>query len=64
MSLFEEISHKSVCKYYHRLKYVLKQPRKKERKFIAIDETIVRVGDWRVFVWAAVDIETRECLGI
>jgi len=31
MSLFEEISHESVRKYYHRLKYILKQPRKKER---------------------------------
>ena len=44
MSLFEEISHESVRRYYHKLKYILKQPRKKERKFIAIDETIVRVG--------------------
>ena len=25
---------------------------------------IVRVGDWKVFVWAVIDIETREYLGI
>jgi len=50
MSLFEEIS-KSVRKYYHKLKYILKEPRKKERRLIAVDETIVRVGDWRVFIW-------------
>ncbi len=53
MSLFEEISHESVRKYYHRLKYILKQP----MKLIAVDETIVRVGDWKVFVWAAIDVE-------
>ena len=51
MSLFEEISHESVRKYYHKLKYILKEPRKKERRLIAVDETIFRVGDWRVFVW-------------
>ena len=64
MSLFEEVSYESVRKYYHRLKYVLKQPRKKERKLIAVDETIIRVGERRVFVWAAIDVETKECLGI
>ena len=51
-------------KYYHRLKYILKQPRKKERKLIAVDETIVKVGERRVFVWAAIDVETKECLAI
>ncbi len=64
MSLFEEISHESVRKYYHRIKYILKEPRKKERRFIAVDETIIRVGDRKVFVWAAIDVETKECLGI
>ena len=64
MSLFEEISHESVRKYYHRIKYILKQPRKKERKLIAVDETIIRVGNRKVFVWAAIDVETKECLGI
>ncbi len=51
-------------KYYHRLKYILKQPRKKERKLIAVDETIVKVGERRVFVWEAIDVETKECLAI
>ena len=44
MSLFEEISHESVQKYYHRLKYILKEPKRKERRLITVDETIVRVG--------------------
>ena len=37
---------------------------KKERELIAVDEMILRVGDRKVFVWAAIDVETRECLGI
>ncbi len=64
ISIFEEISYESVRKYYHRLKYILKEPKKKERKLIAVDETIIRVGDWKVFVWAAIDVETKECLEI
>jgi len=64
LSLFEEVSHESVRKYYHKIKYILKEPKKKERKFIAVDETIIKVGDRRVYVWAAIDVETKECLAI
>ena len=44
MYLFEG-AHESVRKYYHKLKYILKEPRKRERRFIAVDETVIRVGD-------------------
>ena len=44
--------------------YILKEPKREKRKLIAVDETIVRVGDRKVIVWAAIDVETRECLGI
>jgi len=63
LSLFEEISHESVRIYYHRLK-VLKQPRKKERKLIAIDETKLKLENKQIFVWAAIDVDTKECLAI
>ena len=43
LSLFEEISHKSVKIYYHRLKKVLKQPRKRKRGLVAIDETKIKL---------------------
>ena len=47
LSLFEGISHESVRIYYHRLKKVLKQPRKKSRRLIAIDETKLKLEkDW------------------
>ena len=64
LSLFEEISHESVRIYYHRLKTVLKQPRKKKRKLIAIDETKTKLENKQIFVWAAIDVDTKECLAI
>jgi len=36
--------------YYHRLKKVLKRPRKKERRLIAIDETKIKLEKKLIFV--------------
>jgi len=58
MSLFEEIS--AVRKYYHMLKYILKEPKRKGRRLIAVDETIVRVGD---SLYGCIDVETKELFG-
>ena len=41
LSLFK-ISHESVRVYYHRLKKVLKKPRKRERR-LSIDETKIKL---------------------
>ena len=38
--------------YYHRLKKVLKRPRKKERRLIAIDETKIKLEKKLIFRWA------------
>ncbi len=64
LSLFEEISHESVRIYYHRLKTVLRQPKKKKRRLIAIDESKLKLENKQIFVWSAVDVDTRECLAI
>jgi len=42
----------------------LEEPRRKERRLIAADEMIIRVGDKKVFVWVVIDVKTKECLGI
>ena len=55
---------KSRVNYYHKLKKVLKQPRKKERKLIAIDETKIKLEKKLIFVWAAIDVDTKECLAV
>ena len=51
--------------YYHRLKKVLKPPKKKKRRLIAIDETKnLRKEKRLIFVWAAIDVDTKERLAI
>ena len=61
--LFQEISHESVRIYYHRLK-VIKHPRKKKRRLIAIDETKIKLENKQIFVWAAIDVDSKECLAM
>ncbi len=59
LSLFEE-SHESVRIYHHRLKKVLK----KERRLVAIDETEIKLEKRLIFVWAAIDVDTKEYLAV
>ena len=61
LSLFE-VSHKPVRIYYHRLKKVLKRPRKRERR-LSIDETKLKLEKKLIFVWAY-RLDTKECLAI
>ncbi len=63
LSFFEGISHELVRIYYHRLKKVLKQPRKKERRLSAI-EAKLKLENNQIFVLTAVDVDTDECLGL
>jgi len=63
-SQFEEISHEAVRIYYHKIKEVLNEPERKERDTITIDETKLKIGNETIFVWSAIDVKTRECLGV
>jgi len=62
LSLFDKISHESVRIYYHRLKRIIDQPTKKKRRLIAIDETKIKLEKKQIFVWAAIDVDSKECL--
>ncbi len=64
ISLFEQISHESVRIYYHRIKKVIKPPERKKRRLIAIDETKLKSENKQIFVWSAIDVDTKECLAI
>ena len=64
LSQFESISHESVRVYYHKIKEVLNEPKKTVRNLIAIDETKLKVGDKTIYVWSAIDVESKECLGV
>ena len=64
LSLFKKLSHESVRIYYHRLKRVIKQPKKKSRRLIAVDETKIKLENKQIFVWSAIDADSKECLAI
>ncbi|MBE8538930.1 DDE-type integrase/transposase/recombinase [Geoglobus acetivorans] len=64
ISLFEKISHESIRIYYHRIKRILKPPEKKKRRLIAIDETKMKLENKQIFVWSAIDVDTKEYLFI
>ena len=64
LSLFEGISHESVRIYYHRLKKVLKKTKEESRRLIAIDETKIKLEKKLIFIWAAIDVDSGECLAI
>ncbi len=34
---------------------------KKQRNFIAVDETVVKINGRKWYFWAAIDIESRKC---
>jgi len=61
---FEPVSHETVRQWYLRMGEMIESLEKKERKAIAIDETKVRMkGKW-IYLWAAIDLETREILAV
>ena len=62
ISLFEQISHESVRIYYHRIKKVVKHSERKRRRLIAIDETKLKFENNQIFVWSAIDVDSKECL--
>ncbi len=64
LSQFESVSHESVRTYYHKLKEILNEPERKTRNLIAIDETKLKFGNETIYVWSAIDVESKECLGI
>jgi hypothetical protein len=45
-------------------KIPIKQPEKKERRLISIDETKLKLENKQIFVWTATDVDTKECLSI
>ena len=64
MTIFQRMSHEAVRTYYRRLKTAIQPPQKKKRRLIAIDETKLKIEELQVFVWVAVDVDTREVLTV
>ena len=60
---FEKFSHEAVRELYHKLAQLSTSSRR-YRRCIAIDETKIRIGDKWWYIWAAIDVETWEILGV
>jgi len=57
-----KFSHEAVRLWFHRLRMAFSKPGKRRRRVVAIDETKLKLKGEQLFVWAAVDVETREVL--
>ena len=63
VSSFEDISYESIRKWYHRSKHLF-YVESKHRNVIAIDETKVKIKGKLYILWAAIDIENWEIIGV
>ena len=55
-------TYEAVRQWYHALRRVLKEPERKMRRAIAVDET--KLHGEQVYVWMARDVDTREVLAV
>ena len=64
LSAIEEVSDESVRLWYHRFQKAMPEPKKIDRKAIAMDETKIKIGKRQWFVWSAIDLGSGEILAI
>ena len=60
---FERFSHESLRLWYHKIANLFASA-SKNRRCVAIDETKIKIGDEYWYIWAAIDVDTWEILGI
>ena len=63
VSSFEDISHESIRKWYHRVDTIFTVG-KTYREVIAVDETKVKINGKLFILWAAIDVQTYDVLGV
>jgi len=59
----DSVSHESIRKWYARCRGIFSS-QKKERLYIAIDETKIKVRGREMFLWAAIDISSWEVISV
>jgi putative transposase len=57
-------SHVSVFRRVHAVRRIMPRVPKRERKLVAMDETKLKINGRHVFVWAAIDVDTKELLAV
>ncbi|MGQ9551965.1 MAG: IS6 family transposase, partial [Candidatus Bathycorpusculaceae bacterium] len=55
-------SHEAVRLWFRKLKEAFPKPERKRRRSVAVDETKLKLNGKQLFVWAAVDVKSREVL--
>jgi len=63
LSSFEDISHESIRKWYHKTDTIF-SVKTSYRELIAVDETKIKINGRLYILWAAIDVHSREVLGI
>ena len=63
LSSFEEISHEAIRQWYLKAKHLFTL-KPKHREEIAIDETKIKIQGEQHILWAAIDIQCWEVLGV
>jgi transposase-like protein len=63
LTSFTPVSHESVRLWYHK-SYQLFSVQKRYREVIAVDETKIKINGRQHLLWAAIDINTWEVLGV
>jgi len=43
---------------------VINQSEKKERRLVAVDKTVIKLENEHIYVWVAIDVDTKECLAV
>jgi transposase-like protein len=57
-------SHVAVHYWVHRLEGMVSAVPRRERKIVAVDETVVKLQGRPVYVWGAIDVDTKELLAV
>jgi transposase-like protein len=57
-------SHVAVHYWVRSLKSLTRMGGRRERRLVAVDETRLKVNGSRLFVWAAIDVDSREVLAL
>jgi len=55
-------SHESVRIWFRRLREAFLRPERKRRSLVAVDETKLKLCGEHLYVWAAIDVKTKEIL--
>jgi len=57
-------SREAVRQWVHRFASLMSQAEARVRRCLAVDETKLKVNGSQVFIWAAVDVDSREVLAV